>query len=249
MNILAIDTTTKKAHVTVKKDILIIDKSIDNEITHSEKLLPLIDVCLNEAMINIDDIDTYCITTGPGSFTGIRIGMATIKAFAKIKNAQIFAVNNLELMAYKTINNIKEGEYILTLLNAKNNRVYYSLYKLEDNVLKLVISPANDILSDAINKTKIYINNLNLNINITLTISLDTIDLFENELNNHFSNTNIDINLFNTEISSSTLISTFEEYTKKKLNDISKYMFNYSSLDATYIRPSGAERIKNGEKI
>ena len=90
MNILAIDTTTKKASVALKVQDKIIIKEIDNEITHSEKLLPLLDSVLKEANLMLKDIDLFVCVQGPGSFTGLRIGIATIKALAKVTQKPIY---------------------------------------------------------------------------------------------------------------------------------------------------------------
>ena len=148
MNILALDTTTKKATVAIKTDSKLYIECIDNEITHSEKLLPLIDNILNEANITIQDIDLLACTLGPGSFTGVRIGIATLKAIAKVINKEIFGITSLELLA---LNGIKKGatkksyDYVLSLIDAKNNRAYFSLYKLENGKLFELYSGNNYI--------------------------------------------------------------------------------------------------------
>ena len=94
MKILAIDTTTKKAAVALKDDNHIFFRQIDNEITHSEKLLPLLNEVLIETNTALKDIDLFAITLGPGSFTGVRIGIASIKAIAKVTNKKIFGTKN-----------------------------------------------------------------------------------------------------------------------------------------------------------
>lgn len=103
MNILAIDTTTKTASVSVKTNNNIYTDSIQNEITHSEKLLPLIDKVLTNSKLNLKDISMLACINGPGSFTGIRIGLSTIKAFSQVQNINIFSINSLELLAYSTM--------------------------------------------------------------------------------------------------------------------------------------------------
>ena len=95
MKILAIDTTTKKATVALNLDNKIIVKEVDNEITHSEKLLPLLDEVLNDSNTKLKDIDLFAITLGPGSFTGVRIGIATIKAIAKVTNKKIEEIKEI----------------------------------------------------------------------------------------------------------------------------------------------------------
>ena len=137
MNILSIDTTTKIAAVTLKKDDKIISEAKENEITHSEKLLPLIDDILKKENLDITDISMYMVLNGPGSFTGVRIGLATIKAFAFVTNTKIFSISSLKAMAIVSYlknmndkNNETKTKYILSLIDARNDRAYYSLNKL-----------------------------------------------------------------------------------------------------------------------
>ena len=84
MNILSVDTTTKEASVSLRCDKTTVTNSIKNEITHSEKFLPLIDKTLKESKLSLKDIDKFALLNGPGSFTGIRISLATIKAFCQV---------------------------------------------------------------------------------------------------------------------------------------------------------------------
>lgn len=245
MNILAIDTTTNKANVTLCKNDTVIDRSIDNQITQSQKLMPLIDECLKQANLKIPEIDTFCIITGPGSFTGIRIGIATIKAFAKISNAKIFAVNSLECLAYETINQKLTSNYILSLLDAKNSRAYYALYKIEGNILIPVVDPANDIITDAIDIINKYFNSTKNEL-FSITVISDIIDLHDKK---YSFNENILCSYIDSNVSSSTLTYMAKAYIDNTEIESDKYFYNYAALDATYVRPSQAERIKNGEKI
>lgn len=247
MNILAIDTTTKRANVTLDINEKIASKSVDNEITHSEKLLPLIDECLKQAHSRISEIDTFCVTTGPGSFTGIRIGIATIKAFAKLSNSKIFAANSLEVIAYESVTRDLKSDYVLSMLDAKNNRVYYSLYRVDNNLLIPVVSPLNDNISDAINVVNEYISCLNTSSNISITVIGDTIDVYKQNISDALF-ANIQPNFIDTNISSIVLLSMAKDYMSNGTIDNTKYIYNYANLDATYIRPSQAERIKNGEQ-
>ena len=123
MNILAVDTTTKSASVSVKtENSLYIDK-VENEVTHSEKLLPLIDKVLIDANIDISKITNFACINGPGSFTGIRIGLATVKALAQVRNLDIFSINSLELIAYLTFLkcNVDKANIISIISENKSN--------------------------------------------------------------------------------------------------------------------------------
>ena len=147
MKILAIDTTTKKASVAIKKNDEWFEEVIDNEITHSEKLMPLLDATLKKAGLKLKDIDLFITTIGPGSFTGVRIGIATIKALAKVLNKKIIGVTSLELMALKLANHTPTPTHILSLMDARNSRVYYNLYENSNKLTELDFS-GNDLLEN-----------------------------------------------------------------------------------------------------
>ena len=100
MNILGIDTTTKIASCSVLNDEKYYIKSINNEITHSEKLLPIVNETLIESGTDLDGINILACINGPGSFTGLRIGLATIKAFAQVKDLPIFSISSIDLISY-----------------------------------------------------------------------------------------------------------------------------------------------------
>ena len=161
MNILAIDTTTKVASVSFLKQNVIYHHQIDNEITHSEKLLPLIDQTLKEANVTIANVDEYACMNGPGSFTGIRIGLATLKAFAQVQNKKIFSLTSLDTIAYSAFLTFNV-EYIISIIDAKNDRIYYQMTKLQKQKngkisLTSVIEPSNELIDDAIYILKKYL--------------------------------------------------------------------------------------------
>ena len=218
MNILAIDTTTKKASVALKTESNLFSKEINNEITHSEKLLPLIDEVLKDANLSLKDIDLFALTLGPGSFTGVRIGVATIKALAKVYNKKIFGTTSLELLALDAIKNTSTiPKYVLSLMDARNNRAYYNLYKLENNNLISCDFKGNDYISS-------ILENLNKQNLEDLLICID-----------NTSSDIQDICLANLDIT-----NIFDL-------DMSDKLYDYLNLDAMYYRKSEAERTKEGE--
>ena len=83
MNILAVDTAGKTAGVALlQDDRLLYECYLDAGMTHSETILPLIDNCLKFCHLTCADIDVYGVNAGPGSFTGLRIGLAAVKGLA-----------------------------------------------------------------------------------------------------------------------------------------------------------------------
>jgi len=99
MKILGIDTTRKRAQIfvfdTEMQNKYII--AINENIKHSEGLFLYIEKALLENKLTINDFDKFCVIVGPGSFTGIRVGMSTIKGFDKVCNKGIIALNTFEV--------------------------------------------------------------------------------------------------------------------------------------------------------
>mgnify|MGYP006290874305 CR=1 FL=1 len=143
MLILGIDTST---------DILGLSLLEDNEIKaeynlslkrqHSEKLLPLIEEMFNLLDLEPSDLDGIAVSVGPGSFTGLRIGITTAKMIGRIFSIPVKGVSTLEIMAEGV-----EGKYLLHLLDARRERVYYAFYQdvlpADDNFLNEIFEPAS----------------------------------------------------------------------------------------------------------
>lgn len=251
MNILAVDTTSKKASIAllISKENKMFEKHIDNEITHSEKLMPLIDSSLIESNIKLKDIDLFSCVLGPGSFTGIRIGISTIKAFAKVFNKKIFGIDSLELLAYNVdIDNIDDNEIILSILNSRSGRVYYNLYKKvsKTNItyLKPLINTSNSNIDEMLEHLKKILDSKENKISIVFSsFEKDSEDVrnISNQLKINikeiiFSKDNISLIL--------KLIPKLKE-NKKLFNN---YLYDYLSLDAIYVNKSSAERIQNAKQ-
>ena len=95
MKVLAVDTSSKYASVAVIEDGRIIKELYEeSEREHSETLMPMIKNILEEVNLKLEDFDLYACGVGPGSFTGIRIGIATIKAFSDANNIPLVGINN-----------------------------------------------------------------------------------------------------------------------------------------------------------
>ena len=140
MKILAIDTSSKNCSIALLEDTnLIAQKHIDDEKTHSQKLMPLIDEVLKKCKLTLNDLDLLSCSIGPGSFTGVRIGVSTVKAFADVTNIPISPVSSLEGLAYNVLNShYTTTNIVCSLIDAKNDNVYCGIFKREnDNFLSL----------------------------------------------------------------------------------------------------------------
>ncbi len=241
MNILGIDTTGKIASVVVKIcDNIYVNSDINN-ITHSEKLLPLIHKTLQESKVKFEDINLLATTNGPGSFTGCRIGVATIKALSHSRKIDILAITSLELIAfeaYLSLNETKE-KYICSLLDARNSRIYYAVYKIFIKDKKIYIENLLDVSNDDL---LIALNNIS-SYSSSLFVG-DCINKFADDILEFSKNNNLNYTCQDHEIlpEAKYLINYYENVSK---DIIINKMYNTYNLDVTYARVSQAERIKN----
>ncbi len=145
MKILGISTSSNIATVCLSEDNTIIKElNIDNTKTHSETLVPLIDSLLKETNTNLSEINLLACDIGPGSFTGIRIGIATIKAISESLNVPIVEVSSLEALAY----GVKSLGTICSLIDARNNQVYMGIFDKEYNLQeKYFADDINNLIS------------------------------------------------------------------------------------------------------
>ena len=129
MKVLAIDTSTVVAAVALMDDgKLLGEYSINNKKTHSQKLMVMIDEIMKALDIKPSDIDVFAASIGPGSFTGLRIGVTTAKAMAYATNKPVVGVPTLDALAY----NIVTSEFIICpILDARNSQVFTALYEVK----------------------------------------------------------------------------------------------------------------------
>ena len=148
MKILSIETSNKICSTAILEDKNLIKKiELNNGLTHSETLMPLIKQILEETKLSLYNIDLLVCDIGPGSFTGIRIGIATVKAFTDSLNIPSVGISSLEGLAY----NIKNEGLICSLIDCKNNNCYYSLYELKNNTYTLLEEPKADSVENCLN--------------------------------------------------------------------------------------------------
>lgn len=162
MKILSIETAGSIcAAALTEDDKLIKEIIIDDGNTHSIKLMPLVDKLLSETNTKISDIDLFACDIGPGSFTGIRIGVSTIKAFMDVTGKKSVGITSLEILA----NNIDTQEIVCSIIDAKNENVYYGFFKKENNVYTKIDDLGFDNINNVIefakqkNKKIIFIGN------------------------------------------------------------------------------------------
>lgn len=151
MKILACDTSSSVCAVGVfENDKLISKNELDNGRTHSENFMPLVEKSLREANLNLSDIDYLSVVVGPGSFTGIRIGVASCKAMAEVAKIKMISLYSLEVLA---ANEYGKGRNICALIDARNNQAYCGIF--DEKLNKKEEFMADDI-SVCLNRIKEY---------------------------------------------------------------------------------------------
>lgn len=130
MKILAIDSASKCASVCVMDNGNIISEFfLNNRLTHSQTLMPMIKNVLDVSETNINDIDLFAVSTGPGSFTGVRIGVSTVKGMALPWNKPCVSVSTLEAMAY---NFLHIDCIVCATMDARCQQVYNAMFELKN---------------------------------------------------------------------------------------------------------------------
>lgn len=132
MLILAMESTAKAASVALVRDGVLVAQSMQcSGLTHSRTLLPMAEDLLKNADIKLSDIDRFAVAHGPGSFTGVRIGVAAVKGLAWGAEKPAVGVSTLEAMAWHGAA-AGEGSLICCAMDARRNQVYNALFEIHD---------------------------------------------------------------------------------------------------------------------
>ena len=151
MKILAIDSSATVASVAVLEDDKIISHfSLNTGFTHSQTLLPMVESALDTAKITIDNIDLIAVSNGPGSFTGVRIGVATAKGLAYKNNTDCVGVSTLEAMAMNFQG--EENTVIFAVMDARRMQVYNAVFEINNDKITRICDDRpisiNDLKAD-----------------------------------------------------------------------------------------------------
>ncbi|WP_111921487.1 tRNA (adenosine(37)-N6)-threonylcarbamoyltransferase complex dimerization subunit type 1 TsaB, partial [Clostridium cochlearium] len=148
MKILSVDSATESATCAVLDDNKLLGEITFNyKKQHSVILMSIIDFLLNNLSLTIKDIDGFVISKGPGSFTGLRIGAATIKGLSQGSKKPFVAISSLDALA----NNMAYTEGIICpILDALRNNVYTALYEYKNDNLKRITDISIKSIDDLI---------------------------------------------------------------------------------------------------
>ncbi len=145
MIILAIDTTTRAGSIAVVHDTVVrVERAGDASVTHGQRLPGDVADVLSAAGVRIEDVDLLAVAAGPGSFTGLRVGIATIQGIAMAHAKRVVPVSALEALARAAVN---PPDTIAAWMDAQRGEVFAALYAAD----------GNDILISAVSATPVTI--------------------------------------------------------------------------------------------
>ncbi len=137
MKILAVDTATKSCSVAIVTNRSVLaELTVSTGQTHSIHLMKTIQTVIDLSETDLSALDGFAVTKGPGSFTGLRIGISTIKGLAAATGKQMVGISTLEALAYQSA---LPDRLICSLVDARKDQVYFSRYRLTNGVLKQMI--------------------------------------------------------------------------------------------------------------
>ena len=204
------------------------DFTINNGITHSQNLVPIIEQAQKFAGVELSDIDAFACSIGPGSFTGLRIGIATIKGFALSINKPVLAIPTLLALAYNTSN--FDG-LICSIIDARNDNVYAGIYRNDEDSLVL----AEDYISDNI---EILIEHLK-NYDDNIVFIGDGVSVYKDLLLKKLQSDSLNIAFapehLNCQYALSVARAAYDKATNNEYDD-------YNSLSPLYLKKSQADR-------
>lgn len=135
MKILGLESSAKAASAALTEDGKLLARSYQNTgLTHSRTLLPMVETMLRNCDLSMDDIGAVAVAAGPGSFTGLRIGVSAAKGLAWARHLPCAAVSTLEAMAQNLAH--LEGSVIVCAMDARRSQVYNALFLAEGGTLQ-----------------------------------------------------------------------------------------------------------------
>jgi len=137
MNLLALDTCDSRGSVSVLRDDKVLH-TVEHDTTddYSIWLLPAIDRALQASGLNFAHIDVYVAASGPGSFTGVRVGLTTVKAWAEVTGKPIVGVSRLEALGAQVTH--ATGDFVAVFTNAQRKQIFGALYRSEAGSLQRI---------------------------------------------------------------------------------------------------------------
>ena len=156
MLILAFESSAKSASVALMRDDVLLGQAYQNSgLTHSRTLLPMAEDLLKNLDMKLADVDLLAVSHGPGSFTGIRIGVAAVKGLAWALDKPACGVSTLEAMA-NLATAAGEGTLVCCAMDARRNQVYNALFEIKDGEIVRLTEDRPIAVEELIDELKEY---------------------------------------------------------------------------------------------
>ncbi len=146
---LSIDTTAKTCSVAVSDDTLLSLFSVNNTLTHSENLMLMVDSALRTAGKKISEVEAIAVSVGPGSFTGVRIGVSAVKGLAFGKDIKIAPVSTLDALSY---NAADTDGIVCASMDARRGQTYFAIFNVKDGIPERLTEDIADTFDTACEK-------------------------------------------------------------------------------------------------
>ena len=131
MPVLAIDTSNKTLSVAIVKDEgTIVEQTVPDTLQHSVKLMPAIQAVLQESQVSMQELTGVIVAKGPGSYTGLRIGVTVAKTLAKTLHIPLKSVSSLQAIVANVVEVVPEGAYIVPFFDARRENIFTGLYQV-----------------------------------------------------------------------------------------------------------------------
>ena len=140
MPVLAIDTSNKTLSVAIVKDEgTIVEQTVPDTLQHSVKLMPAIQEVLQESQVSMQELTGVIVAKGPGSYTGLRIGVTVAKTLAKTLHIPLKAVSSLQAIVTNVVEVVPEGAYVVPFFDARRNNIFTGLYQVSHQFPQLIV--------------------------------------------------------------------------------------------------------------
>lgn len=224
MKILGVDTSSDICSICLlENNITLKELNLNNGRTHSENLVPLLKELMDTCNITFKDIDLIAVNKGPGSFTGIRIGISTVKAIAEVHNIKVVGVTSLKSL---TFNEASLTSPTISLIDARNSQVYCGVFNNDSVSEEIYLA---DDINEVLENIKPYVKEN--------TIFVGNGSVLHKELIQNFFKTPIIFSSKNEQSSVSTALAGLEIFKTGEFDTA-------DTILPFYLRKSQAERMK-----
>lgn len=182
MKTLAIDTSTQSLSVALRDgDQVVAETTTNTRIKHSTQLLPLIDNLFNVIGWTAQDLEGIVVTEGPGSYTGLRIGVTAAKTMAATLNIPLFAIPTLQALA-GNVQTVTQTSLVVPFIDARRQTAFATMYKKEGSQFDPLFTTSHGLFTDFLQQIKTYIEQYPELQGLPLTFISPDVDAFQSDI-------------------------------------------------------------------